>query len=69
MAVESFNRVESVGVTTAKVEVSHDVTGVSVGVSLGVAVLTNITVGSPIVNENGGLFAKIDDDSISTLTS
>ena len=30
-------------------------------------VLTNVTVGSPIVSENGGLFAKIDDDNISTV--
>ena len=66
-AVESFNRVESVGVTTAKVEAVTDVTGVCEGGLPSAAVLTNITVGSPIVNENGGLFAKIDDDNISTL--
>ena len=66
-AVESFNRVESVGVTTAKVEAVQDVSGVCEGGLPGSAVLTNITVGSPIVSENGGLFAKIDDDNISTL--
>ena len=65
--VESFNRVESVGVTTAKVEAVQDVTGVCEGGLPGSAVLTNITVGSPIVSENGGLFAKIDDDNISTV--
>ena len=66
-AVESFNRVESVGVTTAKVETVEDVTGVCEGGLPSASVLTNITVGSPIVNENGGLFAKIDDDNISTV--
>jgi len=66
-AVESFNRVESVGVTTAKVEAVTDVTGVCEGGLPSASVLTNITVGSPIVSENGGLFAKIDDDNISTL--
>ena len=65
-AVESFNRVESVGVTTAKVEAVQDVTGVCEGGLPSAAVLTPITVGSPIVSENGGLFAKIDDDNIST---
>ena len=64
---ESFNRVESVGVTTAKVEAVQDVTGICTGTLPDSAVLTNITVGSPIVSENGGLFAKIDDDNISTL--
>ena len=65
-AVESFNRVESVGVTTAKVEAVQDVTGVCEGGLPSAAVLTPITVGSPIVSDNGGLFAKIDDDNIST---
>ena len=65
--VESFNRVESVGVTTAKVEAVTDVAGVCEGGLPSASVLTNITVGSPIVSENGGLFAKIDDDNISTL--
>ena len=66
-AVESFNRVESVGVTTAKVEAVQDVSGVCEGGLPSASVLTNITVGSPIVSENGGLFAKIDDSNISTL--
>ena len=42
-------------------------TGVCEGGLPGAAVLTNVTVGSPIVNDNGGLFAKIDDDNISTV--
>ena len=66
-AVESFNRVESVGVTTAKVEAVQTVTGVCAGGLPSAAVLTPITVGSPIVTDGGGLFAKIDDDNISTV--
>ena len=66
-AVESFNRVESVGVTTAKVEAVQDVSGVCEGGLPSATILTNITVGSPIVTNNGGLFSKIDDDNISTV--
>ena len=66
-AVESFNRIESVGVTTAKVEAVQTVSGVCAGGLPSSAVLTNITVGSPVVTDGGGLFAKIDDDNISTV--
>ena len=58
-AVDSFNRVESVGVTTAKVEAVTDVSGVCEGGLPSAAVQTNLIVGSPIVSENGGLFAPV----------
>ena len=57
-AVDSFNRVESVGVTTAKVEAVTDVTGVCEGGLPSAAVLTNITVGSPIVSEKWWIICK-----------
>ena len=66
-AVESFNRVESVGVTTAKVEAVDPVSGVCVGALPSAAVQTNLIVGSPIVSENGGLFAPVGSDNVSTV--
>ena len=66
-AVDSFNRIESVGVTTAKVEAVQAVSGVCVGALPSAAVQTNVIVGSPIVSDKGGLFAPIGSDDISAV--
>ncbi len=66
-AVDSFNRIESVGVTTAKVEAVQDVTGVCEGGLPSAAVQTNVILGSPIIFEGGGLFAPIGSDNVSTV--
>ena len=66
-AVDSFNRIESVGVTTAKVEAVTDVSGVCEGGLPSAAVQTNIVVGSPVVSENGGLFAPVGSSNVSTV--
>ena len=66
-AVDSFNRVESIGITTAKVEAVQDVTGVCEGGLPSAAVQTNVIVGSPIIFEGGGLFAPIGNDNVSTV--
>ena len=66
-AVDSFNRVESVGLTTAKVEAVTDVSGVCEGGLPSAAVQTNLIVGSPIVSDRGGLFAPVGSDDVSTV--
>ena len=66
-AVDSFNRVESVGFTTAKVEAVTDVSGVCEGGLPSASVQTNVIVGSPIVSDNGGLFAHVGSDNVSTV--
>ncbi len=66
-AVDSFNRIESVGVTTAKVEAVTVVSGVCEGGLPSAAVQTNIVVGSPVVSENGGLFAPVGSSNVSTV--
>ena len=66
-AVDSFNRIESVGLTTAKVEAVQTVSGVCVGSLPSSAVLTNVIIGSPIVSDKGGLFAPIGSNDISTV--
>ena len=66
-AVDSFNRIESVGVTTAKVEAVTDVSGVCEGGLPSAAVQTNVVVGSPIVSDKGGLFAPVGSDNVSTV--
>ena len=65
--VDSFNRIESVGLTTAKVEAVTDVSGVCEGGLPSAAVQTNVIVGSPIVSDNGGLFAPVGSDDVSTV--
>ena len=55
------------GVTTAKVEAVTAVSGVCVGALPSAAVQTNLIVGSPIVSENGGLFAPVGSDDISAV--
>ena len=66
-AVDSFNRVESVGVTTAKVEAVTDVSGVCEGGLPSAAVQTNVVVGSPIVSDKGGLFAPVGSENVSAV--
>ena len=66
-AVDSFNRIESVGVTTAKVEAVTDVSGVCEGGLPSAAVQTNVIIGSPIVSDKGGLFAPVGSDDVSTV--
>ena len=66
-AVDSFNRIESVGLTTAKVEAVQDVSGVCEGGLPSAAVQTNLIVGSPIVSDKGGLFAPVGSDDVSTV--
>ena len=65
--VDSFNRIESVGVTTAKVEAVQSVSGVCVGSLPSAAVQTNVIVGSPIVSESGGLFAPVGSENVSAV--
>ena len=66
-AVDSFNRIESVGLTTAKVEAVTDVSGVCEGGLPSAAVQTNLIVGSPIVSDKGGLFAPVGSNDVSTV--
>ena len=66
-AVDSFNRIESVGVTTAKVEAVTDISGVCEGGLPSAAIQTNVIVGSPIVSESGGLYAPVGSDNVSSV--
>ena len=66
-AVDSFNRVESVGVTTAKVEAVTDVSGVCEGGLPSATIQTNVIVGSPIISDHGGLFTPLNDEDVSTV--
>ena len=66
--VESFNRVESVGVTTAKVVAVQDVSGVCEGglVGAGTSYFGPITIGNPLVSDDGGLYARIDNNNVAS---